>query len=60
VESDVQDMKAWRNELTLLKGKVDFKRFFVSLGVAGKFAAWITGIGGGTYTVFAILKSIFE
>lgn len=60
VEADVQDMKAWRNELTLLKGKFDFKRLVASLVVASKFAAWVVGIGGGVFTVFAFLKSIFE
>jgi hypothetical protein len=60
VDKDVQDMKAWRDEEALLKGKFDVKKVFTSFSVVWKFMVLISGIGGGSFGLFSLFKLIFE
>jgi hypothetical protein len=60
IEKDVHNINEWKNEQTLLKGKVDLTRIYQKAGFLGKGLIWVSGIGSGTFTVFELLKRVFE
>ena len=60
LEADVHDIKQWRSEQTMLKGKIDVKTFFQNLGFAAKPLGVIATIGGGSFGIFQLIRMLFE
>lgn len=58
VEKDVHEIKVWKNETLLMKGKIDLDKFFTRAAATLKFIAWVVGIGGGGFGVFKFLESV--